>query len=115
MMNNWDTDKIIGAGLIVVAITALLGSVVVTLGVGIESSLGECVKDIVIGLAGYMGRGGVDKLRHQQATQTLPIGNDPTPSGTQKVSEALEQVAGVATEAKQVVDAVNAIQNITKK
>ena len=62
-MNDWDTDKIIGAGLIVVALSAVVGSVVVTLATGSDSALETCAKEIAIGLAGYMGRGGVEKFR----------------------------------------------------
>lgn len=62
-MNEWDTDKIIGAGLILVALSAVVGSVIVTLATGSDSALETCAKEIAIGLAGYMGRGGVEKFR----------------------------------------------------
>ena len=61
-MKNWNTDKIIGAGLIIVALSAVIGSVIVTLFTGTESALETCAKEIAIGLAGYMGRGGVEKF-----------------------------------------------------
>ncbi len=62
MLRNWNTDKIIGAGLIIVALSAVVGSVIVTLFTGTESALETCAKEIAIGLAGYMGRGGVEKF-----------------------------------------------------
>ena len=68
-MNDWDTDKIIGAGLIVVALSAVVGSVVVTLATGADSALETCAKEIAIGLAGYMGRGGVEKFRKKDGQE----------------------------------------------
>ena len=68
-MRDWDTDKIIGAGLIIVALSAVVGSVVVTLATGSDSALETCAKEIAIGLAGYMGRGGVEKFRKREETE----------------------------------------------
>lgn len=62
-VNDWETDKIIGAGLILVAFSAVVGTVIVTLATGSDSVLETCAKEIAIGLAGYMGRGGVEKFR----------------------------------------------------
>ena len=62
-MNDWETDKIIGAGLILVSFSAVVGTVIVTLATGSDSALETCAKEIAIGLAGYMGRGGVEKFR----------------------------------------------------
>jgi len=62
-MHDWETDKIIGAGLILVAFSAVVGTVIVTLATGSDSALETCAKEIAIGLAGYMGRGGVEKFR----------------------------------------------------
>lgn len=68
-MHDWDTDKIIGAGLILVALSAVIGSVVITLATGSDSALETCAKEIAIGLAGYMGRGGVEKFRKKDGAE----------------------------------------------
>ena len=65
-MNDWDTDKIIGAGLILVALSAVVGSVIVTLATGSDSALETCATEIAIGLAGYMGRGGGETFRKKE-------------------------------------------------
>lgn len=76
MLNKWSTDKIIGAGLIVVALSAIIGAVIVTLVTGGESSLVTCAKEIGIGLAGYMGRGGVEKwMMADEAKQGKELGD----------------------------------------
>lgn len=61
-IGEWSTDKIIGAGLILVALSAVAGSIIVTIMTGADSALETCAKEIAIGLAGYMGRGGVEKF-----------------------------------------------------
>ena len=63
-MKNWDTDKIIGAGLII----ALLFYFVVVLLIALfnrELLPLEVASNIITGLIGYMGKTLVDKFRQQ--------------------------------------------------
>lgn len=63
-MNSWDTDKIIGAGLII----ALLFYFVVVLLIALfnrELLPLEVASNIITGLIGYMGKTLVDKFRQQ--------------------------------------------------
>ena len=52
---TWDTDKIIGAGLICALIIYILGIFIVACLVGVTLPL-DVPGNIVTGLAGYMGR-----------------------------------------------------------
>lgn len=64
-MSNWDTDKIIGAGLII----ALLFYFVVVLLIALfnrELLPMEVASNIITGLIGYMGKTLVDKFKQYE-------------------------------------------------
>lgn len=54
-MRNWNTDKIVGAGLILALIFSLLGWLVISVVTGKIPAL-DFQTNLVTGLAGYMGR-----------------------------------------------------------
>ena len=64
MMNKWDTDKIIGAGLIVALIFYF---VVITIVAVVKDTLLplDVASNIVTGLAGYMGRSLLEKIKNK--------------------------------------------------
>lgn len=62
---TWDTDKIIGAGLIFALIVYILGVFIVACLIGITLPL-DVPGNIVTGLAGYMGRTLLDKGKHKE-------------------------------------------------
>ena len=63
-MNKWDTDKIIGAGLIVALIFYF---VVITIVAVVKDTLLplDVASNIVTGLAGYMGRSLLEKIKNK--------------------------------------------------
>ena len=60
MLKNWNTDKIIGTGLIVALIILICGNTAITLATGIYPT-SDLPMNIVTGLAGYMGRSLLEK------------------------------------------------------
>ena len=62
-MKNWNTDKIIGAGLIVALILLIVGNMVITLWTG-NFPTSDLPMNIVTGLAGYMGRSLLEKQKN---------------------------------------------------
>ena len=61
-MNRWNTDKIIGAGLIVALLLKITGDVAVAIING-NSPPSDLPMNIVTGLAGYMGRSLLEKQK----------------------------------------------------
>ena len=61
-MNNWNTDKIIGAGLIVALLCYIAGFYTVAAINGTILPL-DVASNIVTGLAGYMGRSLLEKKK----------------------------------------------------
>ena len=62
-MKDWNTDKIIGAGLIVALILLIVGNMVITLWTG-NFPTSDLPMNIVTGLAGYMGRSLLEKQKN---------------------------------------------------
>jgi len=62
-LKNWNTDKIIGAGLIVALILLIVGNMVITLWTG-NFPTSDLPMNIVTGLAGYMGRSLLEKQKN---------------------------------------------------
>ena len=61
-MKDWNTDKIIGAGLILVLLILVVGNITITLYTG-KFPTSDLPMNIVTGLAGYMGRSLLEKQR----------------------------------------------------
>ncbi len=61
-MKNWNTDKIIGAGLILVLLILVIGNIIITLYTG-KFPTTDLPMNIVTGLAGYMGRSLLEKQK----------------------------------------------------
>lgn len=61
-MTNWDTDKILGTGLVLALILFLFGEFVAVI-TGHEPLPMEIAGTIVTGLVGYMGRSLAEKLK----------------------------------------------------
>lgn len=59
-MDNWHTDKIIGAGLIVALLFLVIGNIFITLYTG-KIPTSDLPMNIVTGLVGYMGRSLLEK------------------------------------------------------
>lgn len=64
MLKNWDTDKIIGAGLILALLFLILGNITITLYTG-KFPTTDLPMNIVTGLAGYMGRSLLEKSKKE--------------------------------------------------
>ena len=60
VLENWHTDKIIGAGLIVALLFLVIGNIVITLYTG-KIPTSDLPMNIVTGLVGYMGRSLLEK------------------------------------------------------
>lgn len=63
-MKYWNTDKIIGAGLILALICLILGNIIITLYTG-KFPTTDLPMNIVTGLAGYMGRSLIEKQKKE--------------------------------------------------
>ena len=63
-MNSWNTDKIIGAGLILALILLIIGNIIITLYTG-KFPTSDLPMNIVTGLAGYMGRSLLEKQKKE--------------------------------------------------
>ena len=63
-MKDWNTDKIIGAGLILVLLILVVGNITITLYTG-KFPTSDLPMNIVTGLAGYMGRSLLEKQRKE--------------------------------------------------
>lgn len=66
-MNRWNTDKIIGAGLIVALLLKITGDIAVAIING-NSPPSDLPMNIVTGLAGYMGRSLLEKQNKGEDT-----------------------------------------------
>jgi uncharacterized membrane protein len=64
MLKNWNTDKIIGAGLILALLFLILGNIIVILYTG-KFPTTDLPMNIVTGLAGYMGRSLLEKSKKE--------------------------------------------------
>lgn len=64
-MREWNTDKIIGAGLILALILLVIGNFVVGLFTG-KYPPTDLPMNIVTGLAGYMGRSLLEKQKKEE-------------------------------------------------
>lgn len=64
MLKNWNTDKIIGAGLILALLFLILGNITITLYTG-KFPTTDLPMNIVTGLAGYMGRSLLEKSKKE--------------------------------------------------
>lgn len=62
ILNVWNTDKIIGAGLILALIIVVAGNIFVALYTGTYPPT-DLPMNIVTGLAGYMGRSLLEKYK----------------------------------------------------
>lgn len=63
-MKDWNTDKIIGAGLILVLLILVIGIIPITLYTG-NFPPTDLPMNIVTGLAGYMGRSLLEKQKKE--------------------------------------------------
>ena len=63
-MKDWNTDKIIGAELILVLLILVLGNIAITLYTG-KFPTSDLPMNIVTGLAGYMGRSLLEKQKKE--------------------------------------------------
>ena len=63
-MKDWNTDKIIGAGLILVLLILVIGIIPITLYTG-NFPPTDLPMNIVTGLAGYMGRSLLGKQKKE--------------------------------------------------
>ena len=70
-MKDWDTDKIIGAGLIVALIFYFVTVLIIAIVRGEIMPL-EVASNIITGLIGYMGKTLVDKFR-QNTNDKKPV------------------------------------------
>ena len=61
-MKNWNTDKIIGAGLILALLIKIVGDIFITVINGTPPP-SDLPMNIVTGLAGYMGRSLLEKSK----------------------------------------------------
>jgi len=61
-MKDWNTDKIIGAGLILALLFLIVGNIIITLYTG-KFPTSDLPMNIVTGLAGYMGRSLLEKQK----------------------------------------------------
>ena len=61
----WDTDKIIGAGLVAALLVIVIGNIAITFMTGATPST-ELPGNIVTGLAGYMGRSLLEKKKNDR-------------------------------------------------
>lgn len=64
ILNLWSTDKIIGAGLILALILIVIGNISVALFTGVYPPT-DLPMNIVTGLAGYMGRSLLEKVKKE--------------------------------------------------
>ncbi len=64
MLATWNTDKIIGAGLIVALLLLIIGNIIITLNTG-KFPTSDLPINIVTGLAGYMGISLLEKQRKE--------------------------------------------------
>lgn len=64
MLKNWNTDKIIGAGLILALLLLIIGNITITLYTG-KFPTTDLPMNIVTGLAGYMGRSLLEKQKKE--------------------------------------------------
>ena len=68
-MKDWDTDKIIGAGLIVALIFYFTNVLIIAIVRGEIMPL-EVASNIITGLIGYMGKTLFDKMKHPSDEKT---------------------------------------------
>ena len=73
-MKNWDTDKIIGAGLIVALIFYFTTVLIIAIVRGEIMPL-EVASNIITGLIGYMGKTLFDKMKHSPDDDKADINN----------------------------------------
>lgn len=66
ILNVWNTDKIIGAGLILALVIVVVGNICVALYTGTYPPT-DLPMNIVTGLAGYMGRSLLEKHKKDDA------------------------------------------------
>jgi len=64
-LNDWNTDKIISAGLILALILLVIGNVIVGLYTG-NFPPTDLPSNIASGLIGYMGKAFIDKLKDKE-------------------------------------------------
>ena len=74
-MNNWNTDKIIGAGLIAALFLYIIGFYSVIVINGTITPL-DIASNIVTGLAGYMGRSLLEKNKSNDDGKSKEEGDD---------------------------------------
>lgn len=65
-MTTWDTDKIIGAGLISTLVILVIGNILIAL-YTCNNPPTDLPMNIVTGLAGYMGRSLLEKHKHHDS------------------------------------------------
>lgn len=70
MLKNWDTDKLLGMGLILALLTKIIGDIAITLVNGAPTP-SDLPTNIVACLAGYMGRSLAEKLRKDERNDNL--------------------------------------------
>lgn len=73
-MRDWDTDKIIGAGLIIALIFYFTTVLIIAIVRGEIMPL-EVASNIITGLIGYMGKTLFDKMKHAPDDNKTNINN----------------------------------------
>ncbi len=61
-MKDWNTDKIIGAGLVLALLILIIGNIILAMYTG-KFPTTDLPMNIVTGLAGYMGRSLLEKQK----------------------------------------------------
>ena len=98
---NWDTNRIISLGLVLMGIIAVAGWLAISWKTGTSTGT-EIPIGIISGLVGVLtGKGLVERQQNQPAQQN-------------QTAQTLEQVANVATQGQQIANAVDAIQDVFK-
>ena len=69
MLKNWNTDKIVGAGLILALILSIIAWLIVSIFTGNVVAL-DFQTNLVTGLAGYMGRSLLEKNKIDEGTES---------------------------------------------
>ena len=82
-MTDWSADKMVAVGITAALLLTVIGIDIVAVMHG-DMSIASLGKEIVIGLFGYMGRGGIQALQQQQQRQPDKINIKPTKSEEEK-------------------------------
>ena len=98
---TWDTNRIISLGLVLMGIIAVAGWLAISWKTGTSTGT-EIPIGIISGLVGVLtGKGLAERQQNQPAQQS-------------HTAQTLGQVAEVASQGQQIVNAVDAIQDVLK-